>query len=366
MTPAPRTGPRPAILSRRPATILEQSPRPARPALPPSRLPLEFLDHERIAFFGNSTAERMNLFGHFEALLHQRFADRQLVIRNFGRPADEVGNRQRASDYTKLDDPMRAFGADTYVLFFGFNESFAGPAGLAAFQGDYEKLLDELARDYPRDDTHAPPRFVIVAPLAVESSGDRLLPDADEQNRAIALYRDAAKAVAAKRGIAFVDVFDATQREFAARPGLQYTINGCHLEQAGDRLVAGLLDAALFGAAPSSPPESERFEKLRAAVIDKSWVHMQDYRMVNGWYVYGGRRTFDTETFPREYAKLRAMAAVRDRRVWDIAAGKPVADEPDDSATGDLIVPPTRFGDPRQDYSENQERRADDPVRRRN
>jgi putative heme-binding domain-containing protein len=336
--------------------ILEQSPRPARPALPPSRLPLDFLPHERIAFFGNSTAERMNLFGHFEALLHQRFADRQLVVRNFGRPADEVGNRQRASDYTKLDDPMRAFGADTYVLFFGFNESFAGPAGLATFQGDYEKLLDELARDYPRDDTHAPPRFVIVAPLAVESSGDRLLPDADEQNRAIALYRDAAKAVAAKRGIAFVDVFDATQREFAARPGLQHTINGCHLDEAGDRLVAGLLDAALCGAPPSSPPESERFEKLRAAVNDKSWVHMQDYRMVNGWYVYGGRRTFDTETFPREYAKLRAMAAVRDRRVWDIAAGKPVADEPDDSATGDLIVPRTRFGDARQDYSENQER----------
>ena len=44
--------------------------------------------------------------------------------------------------------------------------------------------------------------------------------------------------------------------------------------------------------------------------------------MLNGWYVYGGRRTFDTETFPREYAKLRAMAAVRDRYIWDIAAGK--------------------------------------------
>ena len=44
--------------------------------------------------------------------------------------------------------------------------------------------------------------------------------------------------------------------------------------------------------------------------------------MLNGWYVYGGRRTWDTETFPREYVKIRAMAAVRDRYVWDIAQGK--------------------------------------------
>jgi hypothetical protein len=79
-------------------------------------------------------------------------------------------------------------------------------------------------------------------------------------------------------------------------------------------------------------------------VNDKSWIHLQDYRMVNGWYVYGGRRTYDTETFPREYVKLRNMASVRDRYVWDIAAGKPVPPRPDDSVTGELFVPETRFG----------------------
>ena len=47
--------------------------------------------------------------------------------------------------------------------------------------------------------------------------------------------------------------------------------------------------------------------------------------MLNGWYVYGGRRTFDTETFPREIVKLRAMAEVRDRYIWDIARGKKVS-----------------------------------------
>ena len=337
--------------------LLKPEPRPARPALPQSSLPLQQLDGERVALVGNSTAERMNLFGQFETLLHQRFPDKHLVVRNFARPADEVANRQRGGDYTALDDPLAAFGADTFLLFFGFNETFAGPEGVAEFRANYEKLLDDLARRYPRDDTGAPPRFVIVSPIAVEPSGDPLLPDAAEQNATLALYRDAARDVAKARGIAFVDLLAETERGFTATPGLQFTINGCHVNAAGDALVGNLLDRLLFegaGQASVTPLTQDRFEKLRAAVIDKSWIHLQDYRMINGWYVYGGRRTFDTETFPREYAKLRRMAAVRDAYVWDLVAGRTVAPEPDDSATGDLLTPPTRFGVPGQGYSENQ------------
>jgi hypothetical protein len=139
----------------------------------------------------------MNLFGHFEALLHQRFPSKRLAVRNFARPADEVGNRQRPNDYTKLDDPMSAFGADTYLLFFGFNESFAGPAAVETFKADYAELIRELRTNYPRDDTKAVPRLIIVSPIAVEPSGDPLLPDAIAQNAALALYRDAARDVAA-------------------------------------------------------------------------------------------------------------------------------------------------------------------------
>jgi hypothetical protein len=336
--------------------LLAIPPRPARPALPPSSLPLELLAGERIALVGNSTAERMNLFGHFETLLHQRFPGKHLVVRNFARPAEEVANRQRANDYTKLDDPFAAFGADTCLVFFGFNESFAGPEGVAKFTADYAKFLDDFARKYPRDDTGAAPRFVLVSPIAVEASDSPHLPDAEAQNATLALYRDAARAVAEKRSLAFVDLFDATRREFATQPGLQFTINGCHVNEAGDAVVAEALDRALFGAAPAKLLDSPTFARLKAAVNDKSWVNMQDHRMVNGWYVYGGRRTWDTETFPREYLKIRAMAAVRDRYVWDVAQGRPVPPQPDDSGTGELVVPTTRFGEPRQKYSEDQER----------
>ncbi len=336
--------------------LLAPPSRPARPALPPSTLPLAVIDGERIAFVGNSTAERMNLFGHFETLLHERFPDKRLVVRNFAFPTDEVAIRQRAWEYTKLDDPMTAFGADTYFLFFGFNESFAGPRGIEKFKADYAKFLDSFAARYPRDDTKAPPRFVIVSPIAVEDTGDPLLPNAEERNTILAMYRDAARAVASERGIAFADIFDDTLAAFTSpdKAG-PLTINTCHVNEEGDRVMAETLDRVLFGEPPAERMSPEAFERLRAAVIDKSWVHLQDYRMVNGWYVYGSRRTWDTETFPREFVKLRNMAAVRDAYVWDIAAGKPVSAAPDDSGTGDLIVPETRFGEPRQEYSENPE-----------
>ena len=66
----------------------------------------------------------------------------------------------------------------------------------AQFAADYGRFLDAYAKSYPRDDTKAPPRFVLVSPIAVEATGDPLMPDADAQNRTLAVYRDAIKSVA--------------------------------------------------------------------------------------------------------------------------------------------------------------------------
>ncbi|MFO0944335.1 MAG: PVC-type heme-binding CxxCH protein [Planctomycetota bacterium] len=334
-----------------------QKPLPEKAKLPPSQIPLEVLAGERIAFVGSSTAERMNLFGYFEALLHSRFPTMELVVRNFARPADEVANRQRSNDYTAIDDPLAVFNPDTFFCFFGFNESYAGVEKIEKFKADYEAFLDEFAKKYPRDETKAAPRFVLISPIAFEPTGDRLLPDGKEENARLKLYAQAVKEVAAKRGLAFVDLFTPTETLFTAKHGCQYTINGCHQNEAGDREIAVRLDRGLFSGDNPADMESEKFKKLRDAVNDKSWVHQQDYRMLNGWYVYGGRRTWDTETYPREYAKIRQMAAVRDRYAWYIAQDKPVPSVPNDESTGELIVPKTRFGDPRQKYSEAEELR---------
>jgi putative heme-binding domain-containing protein len=258
--------------------------------------------------------------------------------------------RQRPNNYTTIDDPLQVFHADTFICFFGFNEAFAGTSGEEQFHTAYNKYLEEMAQQYARAAGKAP-RFVLVSPIAWEPTGNKLWPDANQRNADLRRYASIVAQVARERGLAFVDLFTPSQPVFAEKAGMQFTINGCHLNEAGDREVATMLDRAMFGETTAANVDSPAFQKLRAAVNDKSWVHFQDYRMLNGWYVYGGRRTWDTETFPREYKKIRAMTDLRDRYIWDLAQGKSPS-PPDDSKTGELVVPPTRFGNPQQHYSE--------------
>lgn len=327
-----------------PAAPAASASREPRAALPPSAVPLQFIKGERLALIGNSLGDKIGQSGDFEALLHSRFPKLELVVRNFCRPADEVSVQQRSSSYTSIDDPLAVFGADTYLCFFGYNESFAGPNGVEKFKTDYEAYLDDVAKRYPRDGSGAAPRFVLVTPAGTESAPGSFLPNYNSQNALLSLYAMAVEEVGKKHQLAVVKLLADTIPLFGAEDGLQFTTNGVHLNPEGAAQCAMILDRQLFGGTNPADPKSAHFAKLTAAAADKAWVHAQDYRMLNGWYVYGGRRTHDTQTFPLEYQKIRKMAAVRDRYLWDLAQGKPVPPQPDDSKTGDLFVPKTMFG----------------------
>ena len=302
---------------------------------------IEFRESEKIALVGNSLAERMNLYGYFETRLHLAYPKKRLQFRNFGFPADEVAKQQRPNNYTKIDDPLVVFGPETFLCCFGFNESFAGPDFIDQFKADYLSYIDGLRKKFAVNGKQ--PRIILVSPIAFEPTGNQLHPDGEIENENLKIYTKAIAQVAEVRGLKLINLFDETQKRFAENPGNQFTINGCHLNEEGDRMVAQLLSRELFSTA-SSDESTTQFKQLREAVNDKSWVHSNDYRMLNGWYVYGGRRTFDKETFPKEYKKIRAMTAVRDLRVWDIAGGKSVSGDVDDSETGELFVPPTGVG----------------------
>ncbi len=330
--------------------ILKAPPRPKRPDIQSAKLPLAFFEGERIALVGNSTAEKMNLYGHFETRLHLRFPEKKLVVRNFGRPADEVGSRQRPGNYDLLDDPLYSFSPDTVLCFFGFNESYAGPEGVDGFKRGYLSFLQQFSERYTRDESGSKVRFVLVTPAAFENTNDPLLPDAEAINRNLLLYADAVQQVGKETNCGVVDLFKGTKQRYDAQPKCQFTLAGFAFNEQGDAVISELLDEGLFGKTTNATAK-DLFAKVKAAVVEKSWVHSQDYRMLNGWYVYGGRRTWDHETFPNEYLKIRQMAALRDAFIWDLAAGKTPAPV-DDEKTNPVVVPATRFGVPIQKYSE--------------
>ncbi len=316
---------------------------------------LELRQGERIALVGGSLAERMNLFGYFETLLHTRFPDKQLVFRNFGWPADEVGNQQRPDNYTTIDNPLEVFGPELFVCFFGFNEHFSGdtPEQLAKFQEQYRAWIADHKKKFSKEGREA--RFVLVSPIAFEKTSNHLLPDGETDNARLAKYAQAVQALATEMNLPYVDLYTPSLAAFAAEPGAQYTINGIHSNEQGDRFIAGSLDKRLFQSPHPTGMDVSTFHQVRAAVNDKAWFHLQDYRMLNGWYVYGGRRTWDTETFPGEYQKIRKMVEVRDRYIWDMAAGKSVPSQPDDSKTGEVFIPETMFGTRDEAFREQRE-----------
>ncbi len=313
-------------------------------AAPKTNTPFEFRDRERVVLVGGSLAERMNLFGHFEASLHARFPEKHLVFRNFGWPADEVGNQQRPDNYTQIDNPFEVFGPELFICFFGFNEHFAGdsPADIQRFVGQYRAWIDTQREKFSKPDR--PARFILVTPTAFEDPGNKHLPDGKRNNEVLKQYASAIQQLATDLGVPCIDLFTPTLSAFSREPGAQYSINGVHLNEEGDLLVSEELNRQMFGNTSGMKLDSADFARLREVVNEKSWLHLQDYRMLNGWYVYGGRRTWDTETFPKEFQKIRKMVEVRDQYLWDLASGKEVASEPDDSKTGEVFIPATMFG----------------------
>jgi len=295
---------------------------------------------DHVVLIGNTLAERMQYFGHFETLLHARFPELELVVRNLGWSADEIALRPRSQAFQDHGHTLADHKADVILAFFGFNESFGDKTGLPKFEADLDKFISEtLAARY---NGKGPPQLALIGPIAHENITRRGYPDGTANNKNIALYNSTMKRVADKYQVPFVNLYSPTLTIMAdlKEPREKLTINGIHLNESGDRIVAYILYDKLFGLGAIERDT----QTLRAAVNEKNLQFFYDHRAVNGFYIYGGRKNpFGVVNFPVEFAKLRKMIDVRDRRIWDIAQGKSVPETIDDSSTGDNARTETNY-----------------------
>ncbi|MFO0883690.1 MAG: SGNH/GDSL hydrolase family protein [Pirellulales bacterium] len=281
--------------------------------------PLKLAKGNHVVLIGNTLAERMQYYGNFETQLHSRFPDLELVVRDLGWSADEVNLRPRSQDFKDHGHNLEDHKADVILAFFGFNESFGGEKGLPKFRGDLENFV-KTTKAAKYNGTSAP-QLVLFSPIAHENLGKRELPDGSASNKNIELYSAAMKEIAAKHDVLFVDIYTPTHKAMAEAKQ-KWTINGIHLNNHGDAELAKILDTSLFGARPAGS-EKVNLQKLLAEVQEKNLQFFYDYRAVNGFYIYGGRKNpFGTVNFPAEFAKLRKMIANRDSRIWAVAQGK--------------------------------------------
>lgn len=121
------------------ATVLLLLPLAARAADGPAGVQLQKGD--RVVVIGNTLAERMQHVGHWETLLHARFPELELVVRNLGWSADEITLRPRSKNFVDHHNTLADHKPNLLIAMFGFNESFAGPEGLPRFEQDLERFL---------------------------------------------------------------------------------------------------------------------------------------------------------------------------------------------------------------------------------
>jgi putative membrane-bound dehydrogenase-like protein len=317
----------------------------AIPAAAADSIELKKGDH--ICLVGNALGERMQHHNHWEPLLHSRFPELNLTVRNLCFGGDEPKERIRSQNFGDPDKHLTHSKASVVMYFFGFNESFAGKKGLAKFTKDLSELVKETqGKDFGMGN----PRVILVSPIAFENTGDPNLPDGSEQNPNLAIYTEAIGKVASDTGAGFADIFTPTKALFETTDE-NLTINGAHLSETGYAALAPILDQALFGS-EGQPTEDA---KLKAAVDDKNFHWFHRYRAVNGYSIYGARGkagrdgsgTYNnTDVMERERSVLDEMTANRDARIWAIASGKEVPAEVDDSNTLPFIEPKTNVGLP--------------------
>jgi putative heme-binding domain-containing protein len=324
---------------------------PARSAdAPKAPTQLELRPGDHVCIIGNTLADRMQHDGWLETYLHSRFPTHDLTIRNLGFSADELTIRLRSQSFGTPDQwlagsaPVPEPGrlttrigvrdnrfettntrADVVFAFFGYNESFAGAAGLDKFKKDLKDFIEHtLAQKY---NGKSAPRLVLFSPIAHEDLKSPNLPDGQENNKRLEMYTAAMADVARANGVLFVDLFHPT-RELYGKADKPLTINGVHLNEKGNEAVARIIDGALFAGATEPKRDPQAMEKLRQAVLDKNFYWFNRYRVVDGFNVYGGRafekyadKQSNYEDQQRELEILDVMTANRDKRVWAVARG---------------------------------------------
>ena len=114
--------------------------------------PLELKDGDRIATIGGAFVERDQMYGYLETLLTIANPDKNLTFRNLGWSGDTVEGHARAvfggpqDGFQRLLKDLKDAKPTLILVCYGANEAHAGEAGLAAFEANYQRLLDEIAK----------------------------------------------------------------------------------------------------------------------------------------------------------------------------------------------------------------------------
>lgn len=310
------------------AVILASTAHAAAPA------PFDLQPNDRVLFLGDALVERDIAYNYLETMLTVRYHGKSITFRNAGWSGDTVWGESRAvfgqqkDGYNALVKIINETRPTVVFLFYGMNESFAGPAGIAHFEAGYNALLDNVLnpakdaehvaappaqstnRKNPKDVAVPPPlqprsvpRVVMVSPLAFQTDEAPALSRTGKQNENLKLYVASIQKIAQARGASFVDMFTPFGAGQPMHKQSQITSDGLHLTASGYQMFArsmetnlglktvawnmraqeGIYDPVV---APTPSAEAAPFEKVRKLVAEKNVQFFNKWRPQNETYLF--------------------------------------------------------------------------------
>lgn len=291
------------------------------------KITLDKGDH--VAIIGGGIADRFQHDGWLETLIQKKYSNHEIVIRNLAFSGDEVISRLGTETGATREQWLSNIEADVVLAFYGFNESFSGQNGIAKFKDELDVFLKEKLTT--KHNGNSPPKLVLYSPIAHEECNDQNISSGATNNRNLEAYTQAMSEVSSKNGVHFVNLFEASKKLYESS-NETLTINGVHLNEKGNRLLATIIvESGFIG---EVPPEDAELERLRSAVKQKNESWHERYRTVDSYNIFGKRsqlsyaskdgepKISNAEIMQQEMSVRDVMTANRDQVVWATAQGK--------------------------------------------
>ncbi|MGJ8655686.1 MAG: PVC-type heme-binding CxxCH protein [Akkermansiaceae bacterium] len=318
-------------------------PGPKHPDVTPGTPPasLEVVKDMHIGFIGGGLGSRMNIYNRFETELQRRYPENDLFIRNWCREGDTPAFRPHPSrkshwvipngqelvkeeyrkgggqgHYETPDQWLTHNRIDTIIGFFGYSESFDGYNRIDGYKAELRAFIKyTLSQKYSGNT----PQLAIVSPAALEDlSAKKDLPNGKKTNARLQAYTNAMREVCKEEGVLFVDAFSITKGLYDSTEE-DLTYNGSNLTDEAYKKFSPLLADTLFGNKEATGDEA----KIHAAVAEKNFYWLHDYKIPNGVHVHGRRyKPFGSVNYPDEITKTRQMLDIRDQALWAANKGQ--------------------------------------------
>jgi hypothetical protein len=255
-------------------------------------------------------------------------------------------SRHRSKNFGSPDEWLKKVGADVILAFFGFNESFKGPEGVATFKTNLDRWVKETqAKNYSRQGRTT--TGARVAGRRRTAQGSELPGPCPAQRQPEAVHRGDGRGRQGERRAVRRPLQPLPQALRRRRQGAVPHDQRLPPQRGGDKAIAPILFQSLFG---KTAPGGNR-ERLRAAINEKNAQWHARYRTVDGYNVYGGRSALayqaekgafiadrnapapyisNYKVMQEEMSVRDTLTANRDKRVWGVAQGEnPEIDDSD-------------------------------------